>query len=301
MNIHHLELFYYVARHGGISAAVRHMPYGIQQPAVSSQILLLEEDLGVKLFVRQPFRLTPEGEEMLEFVRPFFENLGPMAVRFRRTLGPQLRIAASELLLRDHLPPVIERLKQAHPALRLTLRAGTQPELETWVREREIDLALLPLRGRLRAPLHSLRLLRLPLVLLVNKKSKLKSAAELWAQRKPVEPLICLGPKEILTQLFQDGLKRQGVTWPLGVEASSMELITRYVALGEGIGANIAIPNTIRDPKVRVLPLEGFPQIELSVLWNGPLTPLLRGVVVAIQHQVAKAWPQASCPEKLPA
>src|SRR5207249_2232437 len=35
MNIHHLELFYYVARHGGIVPAVRNMPYGIQQPAAS--------------------------------------------------------------------------------------------------------------------------------------------------------------------------------------------------------------------------------------------------------------------------
>ena len=45
MNIHHLELFYYIAKHGGI-AAVRNMPYGIQQPAVSGQIAKLEEALG---------------------------------------------------------------------------------------------------------------------------------------------------------------------------------------------------------------------------------------------------------------
>ena len=38
MNIHHLELFYFVAKHGGIAAAVRNIPYGIQQPAVSGQI-----------------------------------------------------------------------------------------------------------------------------------------------------------------------------------------------------------------------------------------------------------------------
>ena len=37
MNVHHLELFYYVARHGGISRALQYMPYGIQQPAVSGQ------------------------------------------------------------------------------------------------------------------------------------------------------------------------------------------------------------------------------------------------------------------------
>ena len=40
MNVHHLELFYYVARFGGIGAAVRNIPYGIQQPAVSAQVWL---------------------------------------------------------------------------------------------------------------------------------------------------------------------------------------------------------------------------------------------------------------------
>jgi hypothetical protein len=45
MNIHHLELFYFVAKHGGIAAAVRNIPYGIQQPAVSGQIAKLEESL----------------------------------------------------------------------------------------------------------------------------------------------------------------------------------------------------------------------------------------------------------------
>ena len=52
MNIHHLELFYYVAKHGGISEAVRNMPYGIQQPAISGQVIQLEEFLGVTLFHR---------------------------------------------------------------------------------------------------------------------------------------------------------------------------------------------------------------------------------------------------------
>jgi len=301
MNIHHLELFYHVAKHGGISAAVRHMPYGIQQPAVSSQILALEEDLGVKLFVRQPFKLTKEGEDLLAFVRPFFENLAPMAVRLRKTLGAQLRIGASELLLRDHLPAVVGRLKEVQPDLRLSLRAGTQRELEAWVRTKEIDLALIPLRGPLRSPLRCLRLLRLPLVLLVHKKSKLKSADELWAQRKPAEPLICLGATEILSQLFQEGLKRHRVTWPVAVEASSMELITRYVAMGEGVGVNVALPDIIRDPQVRVLPLEDFTSIELTAAWSGELTPLLRAVLLELQGHADKFWPQARCGEKLPA
>ncbi len=73
MNIHHLELFYYVARHGGISEAARQMPYGIQQPAVSGQMIQLEEYLGVKLFQRRPFALTRQGEMLFEFVQPLID------------------------------------------------------------------------------------------------------------------------------------------------------------------------------------------------------------------------------------
>ncbi len=79
MNIHHLELFYYVAKHEGISNAVRKIPYGIQQPAVSSQIALLEEHIDAPLFHRRPFELTETGRKLYEFVEPFFSNLDKMA------------------------------------------------------------------------------------------------------------------------------------------------------------------------------------------------------------------------------
>jgi len=75
MNIHHLELFYFISTYGGITEAARKMPYGIQQPAISAQILRLEEDLGLKLFQRRPFQLTPAGRELYEFVAPFFSRV----------------------------------------------------------------------------------------------------------------------------------------------------------------------------------------------------------------------------------
>ena len=45
MNVHHLELFYYVAKHGGIMPAVRN----IQPPAVLApgRILLTDQPLFV--------------------------------------------------------------------------------------------------------------------------------------------------------------------------------------------------------------------------------------------------------------
>src|SRR5215468_2865909 len=101
MNIHHLELFYYVAKHGGISEAVRNIPYGIQQPAVSGQIIQLEEFLGVTLFQRRPFALTPAGQELYNFISPFFGNLAEMANKLQGGVSHQIRIGASEVVLRD--------------------------------------------------------------------------------------------------------------------------------------------------------------------------------------------------------
>ena len=83
MNIHHLELFYYVAKHGGVSAAARKMPYGIQQPAISAQVLRLEQELGVTLFQRRPFRLTSPGQDLYQFIEPFFGGLTEIGRRLR--------------------------------------------------------------------------------------------------------------------------------------------------------------------------------------------------------------------------
>lgn len=299
MNIHHLELFYYVARHGGISRAVRNMPYGIQQPAVSSQILLLEEDLGTKLFERQPFKLTREGEELYAFVRPFFDNLFPVAEKLRKQSAPSLRIGASELVLRDYLPAVIERLRAHEPKLRLGLRSGFQNEVEQWLLDREIDLAIVPLENKPPARLRSFRLLRLPLVLLVPKKSKLKSAATLWAQGEITEPLICLPPTEPMMKNFRRGLQHRQVDWPHSIEASSMGLVTRYVANGYGVGVSLGQTEVVKHPGVRVLPLEGFEPIEMAALWSGELSPLVRVMLEESRRFVAQHWPDLAVADTL--
>lgn len=288
VNIHHLELFYYVAKHEGISAAVRHMPYGIQQPAVSSQILLLEEDLGVKLFERQPFKLTASGVELYAFVQPFFENIGAMAAKLRQGTAPQLRFGAPETILLHYFPAVMQRVRQRHPELRLSVRSGLQLQLEAWVRDREIDLAVIPLCRKLPPPLRSLRLLQVPLVLLVPRKSKLKDPAALWADGRPKEPLISLPDTDTISQLFQAGLKKRGVSWPVAFEASSLQLVKQSVVNGDGIGLSILEPPLVDHPQVRVLPLTGFDQLELAAVWQGDPAPVLKAMLDETQRYAAE-------------
>src|SRR5437899_9667822 len=194
MNIHHLELFYYVAKHGGISEAVRNMPYGIQQPAMSGQIIQLEELLGATLVQRRPLGLTAQGQELYIVIAPFFDNLQPVADRIRGGVSQHLRIGASEIVLRDHLPAVLQMMKKQFPKLKVTLREGYQPELESHVAKAELDVAITVLNNKPPTGVHALPLFNLPLVLLVPKNSPLKSAQALWQRDKIDEALISLPP-----------------------------------------------------------------------------------------------------------
>jgi len=163
MNIHHLELFYYVARHGGISEAVRNIPYGIQQPAVSGQVAQLEEYLGVVLFQRRPFALTPAGEKLYRFIEPFFSNVQNVAAELQGGKARQVRIGASTIILRDHLPEFFSKVRDRYPNLKITLREGYQMELEALLLKGEIDLALTVIEKKSPPGIHSLSLVSLPL------------------------------------------------------------------------------------------------------------------------------------------
>jgi DNA-binding transcriptional LysR family regulator len=288
MNVHHLELFYYVARHGGIMPAVRNIPYGIQQPAVSSQILQLEEYLGVTLFQRRPFALTPEGEKLYEFITPFFASLEKIAGELQGGQARHIRIGASTIVLREHLPELFQGVRKKFPGLKMSVREGFPAQLEELLQKDEIDLAVTLIEKKPAPGVRSLALLELPLVLIVAKNSPIKSADELWRRDKIDETLICLPPGESLCKNFQQKLGELGVDWFPGIEASSSDLIEIYAANGLGIGVSISIPKKSLPPNVRTLPLNGFPPVVIGALWRGRKTPLIESFLDEAQRRVKR-------------
>jgi DNA-binding transcriptional LysR family regulator len=275
MNIHHLELFYYVARHGGIAEGVRNIPYGIQQPAVSAQIIQLEEFLGVTLFHRRPFSLTPQGKELYDFIKPFFDNLTPMAERLRGGIAQHVRIAASETVIRDHLPGIFQNLGKQFPKLNVTLREGYHPEVIAWLQQQEIDLYIGLLDSRLPTGIQAIPMFKMPLVLLAPKRSKLSSARELWQRDHIKETLITVPSNQLICRAFQNGLSKFEVDWFSGIEVSTVEMVQTYVANGYGIGVTVHVPKMKYHSRVRPILLEGFDLVTFGVLWQGQRTVVL--------------------------
>ena len=285
MNIHHLELFYYVAKFGGISEAVRKMPYGIQQPAVSSQLIQLESVLGVPLFRRRPFALTAAGKDLYAFVEPFFGHIDAMALKLQGGTVHSIRIGASEIVLRDHLPALARAVKARYPSLKFNLREGYQPQIEQWLRDEEIDLAFTLLDEKKPAGFNTLAILEVPLMLILPRRSRIKDAEELWAMDRIDEALVTLPSYESMCRNFQDGLSRKGIEWFPSIEVSSLKLIETYVAEGYGIGLFLDIPSTRLCPQVRSLPLNGFAPVRFGAMWRGKPSPVIKAFLEATRER----------------
>jgi len=263
-----------VARHGGITEAVRNIPYGIQQPAVSGQVAQLEEYLGVTLFQRRPFALTPPGEKLYQFIQPFFANLDLIASELQGGKARQIRIGASTMVLRDHLPEVFQNVRKRFPNLKISLREGYPQDFENLLQKEDLDLAVTAVEKKPAAGLHSAALAELPLVLLVPKSSRVTAAEQLWQRDKIEEPLICLPAAEAICKNFQQGLARLGVDWFPSIEVSSLDLIETYVANGFGIGLSVQVPQAKLSLNARVVPLPDFAPVVLGVMWRGKTSAL---------------------------
>ena len=285
MNIHHLELFYYVARHGGITEAVRNIPYGIQQPAVSGQVAQLEEYLGVVLFQRRPFALTAAGETLFKFIHPFFSNLDNIASELQGGETRQIRIGASTIVLRDHLPEFFRSVRAKYPRLKISLREGFQAELEALLQKEDLDVAVTLLEKKLAAGIHSMPLLELPLALLVETTSPITKPEQIWQRDRIDDTLICLPTAEAICKHFSQGLSRLGVDWFGTIEVSSIDLVETYVANGFGIGLSILVPKMALKPNIRALPLsqKEFPPVVVGALWRGKASALVQAFLNEFQ------------------
>jgi DNA-binding transcriptional LysR family regulator len=278
MNVHHLELFYYVAKYEGITAAVRKMPYGIQQPAVSGQLLQLEKYLGVKLFNRRPFSLTDAGDLLYDHVYPFFSRMDDVESRLKGEESKHLRIAASASVLRHHLPELLSELRDEIPGLRLTLRDTEPSDVQDVLVRQQADLAVSVIHSQLGDGLKSVTLMQLPLGLLLPVRHKARSLDDLleksdvgWCSSIT---LVGLPPNEEASLLFQKEIESRDLDWPVAVEVDSLEGIQHFVRCGFGAGITVMVPGGETPKGMRIIELVGFPALDVGVIYQGSLKPL---------------------------
>ncbi len=262
-------------------AAVRTMPYGIQQPAVSGQIGALEKELGVRLFQRRPFQLTPAGREVFEFAAPFFSGLGTVTERVAGKASRHLRLAAPTTVIREHLPEVLASVRNEFPDLELTLVDADQRTIHSLIEREEVDLAIAEIVNKPPAGTRSEFLLTMPLVLLAGSGMVIpkKGIVDLAGKFSLIRP----ADDTVISRLFAKGLSRKNLHWPSRIEVNSLDLVERYVVRGFGIGLSVLVPGVKLPAGVKVIELKGFPELRVAALWRGKLSPLAGRVLEGLR------------------
>lgn len=150
--IRHLWLFLAVAEDQNFSRAAKRL--GMSQPPLTEQIQALEQSLRVQLFTRsrRGAQLTAAGAAILPAVRKFAEQLERLELAVHEAVAGQagvLTIGAITSAMIDVLPPLIERFKQEHPLITVSVREIDSAEAIPALEAGDIDLAFARLEGNL--------------------------------------------------------------------------------------------------------------------------------------------------------
>ena len=139
-----LKTFYHVAQYGSFTNASQGMR--LSQPALSRQVMALEESMGIRLFYRESrgLALTEEGKEWFEVIGHIYKKIEEKNIEVnQRRKEPEgyLRVSATIGFVSSYLSRVLKGFLEAYPKLHLSIVAtDSTPDLKL----READVLIHP-------------------------------------------------------------------------------------------------------------------------------------------------------------
>ncbi len=241
MKLQQLRYIWEVARRGmNVSAAAQSLY--TSQPGISKQILQLEQELGVQIFMRSGKHLTgltSAGEKILEAAGDVLlrvDNIRQIAQEFASDDAGTLSIATTHTQSRYVLPAVISRFVARYPSVSLQMHQGTPLQIAEMAARGQADFAIATESMELVGDLVMMPCYRWNRVVL------LPAGHPLLA--KPVLQLADIAAYPIVTYVsgmtgrgkLDEAFRAQELSPHVVVTATDADVIKTYVRLGVGIG-----------------------------------------------------------------
>lgn len=231
MNLRHIKYFLAVAEHQGFSKAAAALY--VSQPALSQQVKLLEESLGVQLFDRsgRNVRLTDAGEVYLQYVQNAFKNLdeGKRAIHDVENLSRgSLRIAVTPTFTSYLIAPLVAEFYSSFPKITLHIQEISQEKIEELLLKDEIDIGIAFEDGQ-STEIESLALFNEDLAVVLSNNHPLAKESSLTFSDLAPEALILLN-SSFATRKQIDYAFREAALHPnIQMETSSISAILEII------------------------------------------------------------------------
>jgi DNA-binding transcriptional LysR family regulator len=240
LNLKHLKVFYYVAKHLSFTRAAQEL--FVTQPAVAMQIDALEKHYGVRFFTRRKrqLALTEAGEALYEYA----ERIMQLAFEAHRTILDMkeypcgvLKMGTTKTWARYLMPSYILRFQKRYPEIQIELQDGSSEDMAMSVSYGQNDIAIVA-----RVP-YDPRLDVIPfpgrekdqLVLVVHPKHRLATRKRIHLREIVDEPLIIRGRGSGIRDVVMRRAEELGLQLSIMLEAGSVDFIKAMVMQGAGI------------------------------------------------------------------
>jgi hypothetical protein len=226
--------------------------------------------------------LTEQGKTFQEEAMRLRQRMNLLRNGLSTKAAKPLRIAASDIIIRDYLPELLMKLDVV-TRTRLILREAPSQDLACVVRDDEADLAIGMLSRHVAmgsTPMLEI-MASLPLLLLVppSHHETVREWSDVVKLLKSAEKpsLVGLPENNLIMQHTQAALRKGGLEWHNTLEVSSMSHVAKYVALDFGFGFAIQAPpsRNKHDTNHSIpIPEQNMPMLKLGVWHTEHLDPL---------------------------
>ncbi|MBO0856686.1 MAG: LysR family transcriptional regulator, partial [Nocardia sp.] len=237
MDTHRLKYFLQIAEEGSITRAARVL--GVAQPALSRQVRLLEEDLGVALFrrTRRGVELTEDGERLRDAASAPLRQL-ELAVQYAASPLARLRrgvvLGILETAVDVVVAPLLTMLSAVFPDIGFSVTIGSTDQLVEAMHRGTVDIALInPLRDD---RVFYRDLLSEELMLVGGPDSGLEADRPVPFSRLAELPLIVPRSRTGIGGILENTALRTKLTLRTRTATDSVRVATHLIAAGQAHG-----------------------------------------------------------------
>ncbi len=263
-----------VARRPDFNVSAAAETLHINQPGISKQIKLLEEELGVTIFQRSKNRfigLTEEGSRIVAHAEVILNGAASI-----REIGKErnsdraglLVIAVTHTQARYFLPPVMKRFAVMYPKVRITMRHSDPERIVNMLSTGEADLGVTTNEAPPGSSIIVLPCREFKRVVLVPRNHPLTRVRRLTLKHLSTYPLVAYEPAFTAREIVLDAFRKANLDPKVVVSATDSDVIKTCVeqGLGYAVLSEIAYHRT-RDSLLVALPTGQLFQAATTRLW----------------------------------
>ena len=237
LDLHRLAVFYTVVNEGTLSKAGDSLY--MSQPAISAHIKALEQQLGISLFYRVGRRsvVNKAGEVLYRKAEQLFSVADELKAEMDDLRGMsigRLNLGAA-VDWQYHLPGYLDRFKQSHPGVELSMSVYPAERVERMVLDRTLDLGFIGGESS-KFDLASERLIDDEIVPICSKGHRLARRIGSEIVKLDEESFIVREPDSESRRIANGLMEANGLTDNVLMELGSDEAIKWAVMAGKGLG-----------------------------------------------------------------